>query len=348
MKTQKVKFIFIAVGAVFFTSCSNLLYTTLDVLRPAKVVFAPEANNLLIVNNTVNQPSNFGHKNTLLNTSPQNIKIPTDSLSIFCLGALTEDLDGKDFFSSIDLIPATINHNNNFFKSGELDQDSVKSLCSSHRTNVILSLDKIKVNDNLSEFYLPGNSSFYTTLELQFETTWSIHYPDKPNITPIQFNDTIIWDSESYYRKKAMSDMPNRTNALIDGALNVGHKSVNRFVPYWEKVDRYFFNTSNKYMKQAMDSVYVKNWKSAITLWGKTLDNSSSPKLKAQASNNIAIGYEITGEIDKALEYATRSYYLFGQMTILDYNSLLYMQDYMNELNQRKNEIVILKEQLGE
>lgn len=348
MKTYKLKILLLAFGVVFFSSCTRLLYTSLDILRPAKVAFATDANDLLVVNNSVVQPPEYGHKTEMLNQTAKNVLIKTDSMSIFCLGALTEDLDGKDFFASVQLIPNTINKGTEFFRSEGLTAEKVKELCREKHVNVILSLDKMKVNDDLTEDYLTETSTFIGTLELKFETFWSIHYLNKPEVTSVQFTDTVFWESESYQRKKAMSDLPNRNDALVDGALNVGHKTVNRFVPYWDKVDRYFFNPRNKLMKQAMDSVYVKNWKSAISLWEAEYNKSKNTWIQAQAANNIAIGYEITGNLDKALEYAANAYYSMGKMTIADYESFLRISDYINELVQRKKELEILKRQLGE
>jgi len=338
----------LAFGVISFTSCTGLLYTTLDVLRPAKVAFATDANDLLIVNNTVIQPREYGHKTTLLYETPKNVLIKTDSLSIFCLGALTEDLEGKDFFSSVQMIPVTLNNGTKFFGTSKLTDSKIKELCQANHVNVVLSLDKIKVIDELTENYLDESSTYLSTLVLNFETQWSIHYLNNPEVTSEQFTDTVFWESESYYRKKAMSDLPDRNDALVDGALNVGHKTVNRLVPYWDKVDRYFFNPNMKLMKQAMDSVYVKNWKSAIKLWETQYNKTKNSRIQAQAANNIAIGYEITGDLDKALEYATRAYYSLGKMTIVDYESFTRLSDYIVELTQRKNEQAILKKQLGE
>ena len=348
MKTYKIKIIYLAFGTVFLSSCSNLLFTSLDVLRPAKIAFAPEAKNLLIVNNTVTQPANYGHKTQMLNEKEKNILLATDSLSIFCLGALKEELDAKNFFSSVQLIPNSINAGRDFNKVFDINTDSLKSLCKAYQVDAVLSLDKIKENDDLSEFYITETSTYLSTLEVKFETFWSIHYPNKPFVTPIQFKDTVYWESESYFRRKAMSDLPYRPDALIDGALNVGQKSINRFVPYWEKVDRYFFNSQNKLMKKGMDSVYVKNWKAAIAYWESALKKSKSQWLQAQAANNIAISYEILGDIDKAMEYATLSYYTMGKLTFVDFQSFNRISEYINELSQRKNEFAILKKQLGE
>jgi hypothetical protein len=348
MRTNKLKLFILAFGVVFFTSCTKLLYTSLDVLRPAKVAFATDANDLLVVNNTVTQPAEYGHIKQLLNEIPKNILIRTDSMPIFCLGALTEDLEGKDFFTSVQLIPNTINTSNEFFKPQPLTDETVNELCRKKQAKVILSLDKMQVNDDLKEEYLAENSTYLSSLELRIETSWSIHYPNKSDVTSVQFTDTVYWESESYYRKKGMNDLPNRADALVDGALNVGHKAVDRFVPYWDKVDRYFFNPQKKLMKQAMDSVYVKNWKSAISLWNTELNKTKSSRVQAQAANNIAIGYEITGDLDKALEYATIAYYSMEKMMIVDYNQVMRISDYIVELTQRKKELAILKNQLGE
>lgn len=348
MKTNKLKIILLAFGAVFFTSCTRLLYTSLDVLRPARVAFALNANDLLVVNNTIIQPANYGHTTQLLNENPKNINLSNDSLAIFCLGALTEDLEGKDFFSSVQLLPKSVNTGTEFFKPTTLTDNNVKKLCTSNHANVILSLDNIKLNDDLLEQYLPESSTYLSSLEAKYETFWSIHYPNNPDVISVHFKDTLYWESESYYRKQAMNELPKRTDALIDGALNAGHNSVNRFVPYWEKVDRFFFKSNNKLMKQGMDSVYVKNWKSAIESWQNAYNKSKNAWIQAQAANNIAIAYEITGDIDKALEYATRSYYTLGKITFVDYNSFIRLSDYIVELNQRKKEIAILKKQVGE
>ena len=348
MKPHNLKFILLAFGIVFLSSCTSLMYTTLDVLRPAKVVFAADANNLLIVNNTITQPANIGHTTTLLNKDPKNVALSTDSLAIFCLGALTEDIDGKDFFSTVKFEPNSINTDSNFDSLAPLNRFAVKNLCLSHNSNVILSLEKIKVNDDLSEYYLPESSSYLAALELKFETTWSIYYLNNEKVTSVQFKDTAYWESESYTRKNVLINLPKRADALIDGALNVGHKTVDRFIPYWDKVDRYFFNSGNKYMKLAMDSVYVKNWDSAISNWEKVFEKTKSPWIQAQAANNIAIAYEISGNLDKAIEYATVAYYSFGKLNFADFDSFSRLSDYINELNIRKNDILILKKQLGE
>ena len=181
----KLKIFFIAIGLIILSSsCTNLLYTSLDVLRPAKVNFDVNANDLLIVNNSAVQPPNHGHS-----TKNKNVIVRTDSVSIFCLGALTEDVESKNFFKSVELIPTSQNIANDFNDPSSLFKALVNKLCIENHSNVILSLDKIKIIDNLTEFSNESILSFtnqsppsyIASLEVKVESQWSIHYLNKLN-----------------------------------------------------------------------------------------------------------------------------------------------------------------------
>lgn len=348
MKTFKLKIISLAFGTVFLSSCTKLLYTSLDVLRPAKVAFNSDVNNVLIINNTVPQPADIGHTTLFAFEEPKKEKFNTDSLSIFCLGALKEDIESKNFFASVQLSPNSINTSTDFGSANYISDKTVQALCNSTQADAVISLDKIKVKDEVTEIFDTPTNSYISTLELNFESYWSIHYPNKEEFYALQFKDTVFWQAESNFRKKGIKELPKREDALVDGALYVGQNTVNRLVPYWEKVDRYFFNPDKKDFKQAMDSVYVKNWNSAISSWQTAMNQSKSNWIKAQAANNIAIAYEITGNVDKALEYASQAFYNLQELSFADYNSFVRIADYVTELIQRRKEMITLKSQLGE
>jgi len=347
MKTRKLKFIILIFGTVFLASCSESLYTSLDVLRPAKVAFAKNANNLLIINNTTKQPDNLGHRTDLLNQKTKSVSIDTDSIPLFCLSALTEELDSKGFFTNVQFKQNSQNTSTNFSIINPIDKDSINQLCRTNQADVILSLDKIKVNDDISEYYLNESSSFLGVLEVRYESYWSIHYPNSTESTQIQFKDTIFWESESYVRKEVMNQLPKRMDGIIDGALYVGKKSVTRFLPYWDKADRYFYSNRNKFIKQGIDSIYTKSWKSAINSWEKAI-KSKSHSTQYIAANNMAVAYEISGNIDKAIEYASFAYAAIGKSYTFDYKTLVHLLEYLEELKVRQKEIKTLKEQLGE
>ncbi len=348
MNTLKTKFISLGLVVILLSSCTNLLYTSLDVLRPAKVAFDADVHNLLLVNNTVVQPVEYGHTTQLINQNPKKVLINTDSLSIFCVSALSDEMQSKDFFTKVTPIINSINSSENFSAKQLFNSEKVKSLCNEYDADVILSLDKIKVNDDLNEYYDNEFSRYLASLEVKIETEWSVYYKNNSRARLEQFKDTLYWEGEDYGRTRAMNQLPVRSDALIDAAITVGRNSINRFVPYWEKTDRYFYNPSNKVMKQAMDSVYVKNWTFAIDLWKSAFEKTKSNWLKSQAANNIAIAYEILGDLDKAFEYAATSYTSLEELTLVDYDAYVRIVNYLSELNQRRKDVKLLKVQLGE
>lgn len=347
MNNKRFEFIAIGIILIIISSCTNLMYTTIDVLRPAKVSFKADANNLLLVNNTVVQPTETGHTTQLVYQQTKNVLINTDSLGLFCISSLTEELQNKDFFSQVNSIVNSINSSGNFNTKQLLTSNQLQHLFAGHESNVVVSLDRLTVNDDLNEYYNEETGVYLASLEVKIGTDWSIYYKDTKKVMVEQFNDTIYWENESYNRSKAMGQLPVRHDALIDAAIVVGRNSSDRFVPYWEKQDRYFYSSRKKLMKQAMDSVFVKNWAGAIDVWKAAIEKSKSNSLKSKAANNIAIAYEILGDIDNALEYASKSYYFTEQLTLINYESYIRISDYLVKLTTRKKEIELLKSQLG-
>ena len=157
----------------------------------------------------------------------------------------------------------------------------------------------------------------------------------------------MFWSSdESADRWDAISRLPKRSDALIDGALYIGRKCISRFLPFWDKEDRFIFSSNNKLMKQAMDSVVYRKWNAAIVKWKKLYDTTKNNQLKAKLANNIAIANEIGGNMDEALKYCNISLQIIENEA---YNKTYYLiKDYYALLNKRDKEIKLLKQQLGE
>ena len=74
-----------------------MLYTTIDVLRPAKVSFPVDVNHLLIVNNAASQPKTYGHKTIQFNENQKSATVDTDSLPVFALASFAESILEKNF-----------------------------------------------------------------------------------------------------------------------------------------------------------------------------------------------------------------------------------------------------------
>ncbi len=142
--------------------------------------------------------------------------------------------------------------------------------------------------------------------------------------------------------------LPDRYNALIDGALYAGRNAVDKFIPYWTKADRYFFTGGNKKLTQGMDSVTVRNWEGAIAVWNSILESNASSSTKAKVSHNIAVVYEIQGDIEKAVEQIDKALDYITKSAMIDSDTTFTILAYYDELQKRKQEAELLDKQLGD
>lgn len=348
MKSTTLNLI-LALGLTFLlNSCSTpKMFTTLDILRPATVSFAPEVNNVLIVNNSVIQPSNIGHYDTKLFTNPVSIDLIFDSAAIFCTASLRESLENKGFFNSVELSTNNQNNKDNFYQLAPLSKETVKSLCGIYKTDAIISLERIITIDS-SEEYTDGLSGYYNYLNVKVLTNWGIYYPTDLSTTFQQYTDSFTWESSNTKRALAANQLPSRYDALVDASILSGSNIADRFIPHWDKEDRYFYAPKDKTMQPAMDSVIVRNWSAAIRLWKEATENSKNNKLKFQAANNIAIAYEISGDIDNAYKYCMQALELYSTLTFFPENNDGYnLFTYQASLLKRKKEIELLNKQLA-
>ncbi len=343
------KSLFILLLALSLVSCKTaMLYTTLDILRPAQVGFAADAQRMLIVNNSAVQPAVVGHTTRPLFKRAEAVAVPTDSVALFALSVLAEEMEATGFFESVDVQLDPVHPDRKFDEIIPLQYATVQQLCDSFDVDVVLSLDQMQVKDELGEYYDEEWSLCLAALDVRIETLWSVHYPGEIATTAVHFKDSLFWESESYSLNEAQAGLPARQDALIDAALWAGQNSAKRFIPYWEQSDRYFYDPDDVQMKQGMDSVYVRNWAGAATLWQAVYDTTDKTKLKAEAANNLAIAYEIMGDYDRAYAYASQAFDLFASRAVSQAEALLRLANYMNELKRRKGEISILNEQLGQ
>lgn len=342
-----MKHLLIFLTALCCWSCNTMYYTTIEVLKPARVSFAPQAENILLLNNTIKQPDDYGHKDEFWSKSTKRLVIETDSLPLFTLSALYEELSANGFFRNVELQLESENTGNDFFTVQTPNADKVKELCKTYNADVILSLDRLKVNDLIGELYDSENSSSYFALVARYESQWSVLYPNRTDKEKFMFNDTIFWEAENSSRQIAFSELPNRFDALVDGALFTGQNTLNRLIPYWTTADRYLISSKNKALKQGLDSVYVQNWQAAISIWQAAMQNAGNT-LKGKLANNLAVAYEFTGDINSALLFAQIALENVVFDSFLPSNFLANLQDYVEQLKIRKNDIQLINYQLSE
>ena len=82
---------------------------------------------------------------------------------------------------------------------------------------------------------------------------------------------------------------------------------MKHMLPYWEKLNRIYFDGGSTEMRDAGVYVREQNWDEAAELW-KTICNRKKGKYKMYAAYNLALFYEMKDEFDMAKEYLEMAY----------------------------------------
>jgi len=151
----------------------------------------------------------------------------------------------------------------------------------------------------------------------------------QPGLFPLSIltEDTLYWyyDLDLPY-KKALKKLPSLKEMLIQGAIFSGENIARQIGCIWEDRRRYYFKTGKKKVDAAIPLIESNQWEEASDLWLK-YSSASSRSLRGKIEFNLALASEMTGDIDRAIDWANKSYQT---------KPLSNTKKYLKELNDRK------------
>lgn len=311
-------------------------HTTLDVLRPAKHRMPMDVHNLLVVNNTVQQPLAFGHSVKVDGYVAGNVEIDLEHVTRGMLFAVTAVFDDSGIFDNVGLLDISQNNTGTFYQLSVLPQEKVAALCQDYASDALLVCNRNLLLDVVESFPLE-EGDYYALLTVYEKDAWVLQYPDGRNIHYIQ-TDTLYWEAYAYSREQALAGLPDRQTALTDMAKYVGERFATTFIPQWETVDRYLYENNNATIERGMWFFTRQRWDEAIAAWEKAYEDKDK-KTSAYAAADIAVAFEILGNLDAALLWAEHSMNRFFQLKSADaLQQKVNMTYYMQQLRIRKQE----------
>lgn len=154
------------------------------------------------------------------------------------------------------------------------------------------------------------------------------------------FSSSKKWEAAGSSVADAALQLINRKNAVLNVSYNAGASYGRRITPSWTTVTRYYYKKAKKNMdvRTGARKAQVNDWEGAIAAWEKAV-NSREIKVAGRAAYNLALAYEVLGDLATAKEWAERSYGDFKNKK---------GRDYAGVIDRRIWEENKLKEQLGE
>jgi len=297
---------------LLFTGCSKHGYVNLNYPQ-APLAYLPEnVQTIAIVNRSLTREEDKRGK--VLESIATGEVAGSDRLaSDECLKGV---MDGIEDLTGIQLI---IPQQSRIYGTGTretpelLDWDLVNEICEANQADVLLVLESFDSNSDLllstaanqvntilsgevPKPKLPGR------IRMNVQSYWRMYDPQTQTIADhFQYTSFMTFD--------AVNGVPPIT-ALPETAYMAGQDYIHRFLPTYYTVRRNMYKKTKGPGKREFEAGFrrseVANWTEAIEIWKKLAENGKR-KTAGRACLNIAVGYEVLGDTDQALEWAQRS-----------------------------------------
>ena len=289
-------------------SAQQQWYFSVDERYPAERTQLQNKKRILLVNNALTQPQDFGHSTILDGENKGNVEIDLSRSVLYCLFATTQSMESTGEFDAVELMDISQNQSTNYYSRTPLTFSQAERLCADYQADALLTLNQLVLYDVVESF--PTNEgTYYAYLQAYAQSHWTIHYAGQTREATFTQADTLLWESQLHYtRAQSLSDLPSRQEALLYLALELGNRIGSSFTPSWQTTRRYIYDLPD--LQAGLDAFRLQRWNSAINQW-LTIVDSKDKKAAACAAANIAIAYEMLGDYGSACDYAQRSSRLF-------------------------------------
>ncbi len=133
-------------------------------------------------------------------------------------------------------------------------------------------------------------------------------------------SDNHTWEAYGSSPLDAIGQLISRNEANRYLSRGVGSKYAYKIAPMPVRIVRQFRGRAKKSPELEQGTRYadVAKWNDAIEVWKSGIDRARN-KEAGFLSHNIAIGYEVLGDFDQALDWAETSYVRYGNNEARDY-----------------------------
>jgi hypothetical protein len=215
-----------------------------------------------------------------------------------------------------------------------LDWDLVTGLCEKYGVQILFSLEFYDTDTHatyaLSSKSIPNSLGINVkvpyhrvTLNTQIKNGWRIYDPsDKIVLDEVSSEQFLSTIGEGVNPVKAVESVMERDEVVIDRSQYMGNQYAWRLRPVSKRIARDYFVRGTDSFKVAKRKAQTGDWAGAALLWESELDNPKR-KIAGRANYNMAIINEINGNLESAIEWASRSYTEYKNKEALRYMHLL-------------------------
>ena len=330
--------------ALFSFSCVSTRSLMIEVPEKAKNELPEKIQSLLLISRVYNDTYTDLEADSLqklfylqrFNYDTVINDLRTIDTTLKALGELLFESGRYDFVIPEERFQPT---GNSVAMAGEMKAEEIKDWCETYKTDAVLSLDFFKTRvmteyDQLVNFDQENNSFYdfaHATMKVSYEGLFRLYDAEKAGVIYRKFlRDTISWEASDRTTSALFSHFTPVKDALAETGIAIALDVSAEISPTWRTEYRKYFVTGSENLKLATALVDSNQWETAIAMWKNLAETAKQKSVKSKAEFNVAVGYEITGDIDAAIQWGLRS---FETM----YRTQTY--EYLEILKNRKNEL---------
>ena len=340
MRNKAEKFLFLLL--LICSSCSSVYRFSVDIQEPALITLPVSAQNVLILNNTVIQPEDYGIERTFDGQSIRpDYSFSLDSMVWSAIDEIAAVLDESNFFNAIAIYRDSLRTDTEWLAITELSPELQSDFYEVENYNTLFVIDRLlfSVNENVKKIQT-GSFRSEPTAFVDIRTdgiiTCSMYsYGNEKPLTTFTVSDSLSVKStminDSIVLFKVIPEY-----MLDELSRMLGNQAAMRFIPTWKTTERQLFVSYNPRMQEAAGYAADHQWAIAESIWIAEFDKKTKPVNKAKIAFNLAIANEMRDKFEPALEWALKAKeYLKNANPKNDYQEIELTDKYISELARR-------------
>lgn len=307
--------------AMIITSCGSARLS-FDVLAPAPIYIPDDINTIAIVNRSL--PSNKDLN--LLEGILSGEGLEQDTLATkYVLDGLFEVLQSSPRFKATKTKESFVGSGIGNILPEPLSPQTVAELCSRYNADAIIALEAYDSDLIIGRV----SSAGIRLLEMKAQGSVTVncgfrmYHSDRQGIIDeFMFGHETTWGSGELSILAAANAIINRKEAVRQASYDAGLIYGERIIPNWIYVSRDYYKKGNYDLEEGARMMQLNEWDKAITALERALE-SGDRKSKGRAAHNLAIVYEILGDLHSANEWASVAWGRYKEKKSRSYGYIL-------------------------
>jgi hypothetical protein len=213
-----------------------------------------------------------------------------------------------------------------------LSWEEIEALCEKYQADAIVAIEKFD-----TDFLIMPGANQVATVKAGIR----LYDPaNKSIIDQYEYSHKESWNTGRLTLESAIDGLISKSTSIREASYEAGIEYGRRLSPSWYRVSRKYYRKSkgDDVFAEGARMMEVNDWEAAKDALLQAVDTGHR-KTKGKAAHNLAVVYEIEGNLEEAKFWAQAAWGKYRNKK---------SKDYLYDLNRRINEVARVNQQLDQ